>query len=416
MKRSCLSVALLLASLWSCQSVQEDFPASGLVDLSNFYAYGDDFSAGFANGGLYRASQLVAFPNLVVAQSQKAGIKTNDFKQPLFDTDQENGSGYYKWIDTNASGLPQLVWVNTRLAIRSTNPLLYTKASGQYQQLCVPSLCVSELQKPTLGGNMGNPYFERMLPNSTSAKTYLQFIGQQAPSFFTLWLGNNDVLMNALSGGKMPITATDVFEKNYRELLNTLSPTGTTKGVVFTIPDLSTYSPYFTKLKASEMGGPTKSIIFYRSSTGQIKRASDNELILLSTDSVGVAGKSGLPKGFSYSYPLSDTEVLEVEELAKVRAAMVAFNKIIVAEATAKNLKIINTDELLKKIQAGSMENGQKIDTSYPNGGFYSLDGYHFSPKGNAMIANEVIKTLNTNYRTRILGLDVSTFEGVKKN
>jgi hypothetical protein len=409
-------LTLPLAILWSCQAVQEDFPASGSVDFSNFYAYGDDFSAGFADGGLYRASQLSAFPNLVIAQSQKAGIATNEFKQPLFDTSQENGSGYYKWTGTDARGLPQIAWVSTRLAIRSTNPLLYTKAGGKYQQLCVPALCVSELQKNTLGSNTGNPFFERILPNNTSPQTYLQLVSQQAPSFFTLWMGNNDVLMNALSGGKTPITALDIFEKNYKELLKTLSPNGLTKGIVFTIPDLTIYSPYFTKLKVLEMGGPTGSSIFYRNGSGQIKKASGNELILLSIDSIGVAGKSGLPKGYAYSYPLSDSEVLEVTEVAKVREALVAFNKIIVAEATAKGLKIINTDDLLKKIQAGVSTNGQKIDTSYPNGGFYSLDGFHFSARGNAIVANEVIKTLNTNFRTRISTVDASLFEGIQKN
>lgn len=402
-----LSASVVVA----CQS-QNEFSASGTLDLSNFYAIGDDFSAGFANGGLYRQAQQGAFPNLIAQQAQQAGIKTNAFAQPLFSTDQENGSGYYQWTGTDTQGLPKLSKVNTRLAIRSNSPLLFTKFLGHNSNLSVPNLCVDELNKTDLATTNGNPYFERIAPNSQ--KTFLQVIAQQKASFFSLWLGNNDLLMNALNGGTMAMTNPKDFEKNYRELLKTLT-TSQAKGIVFTIPDFMSQSPYFTKLKASALGGALKSNLYYKNAQGTLKKASDNDLILLSADSIGVSNKSGLPKGYVPSYPLSNQEVLDTEELSKVRANLLAYNQIIMAEAKALNLVVIDSDAILKKISIGQTENGQRIDAGYPSGGFYSLDGYHFTPRGNAFVANEVIKILNTKFRTQLSLLNLNDFLSVQK-
>jgi hypothetical protein len=62
--------------------------------------------------------------------------------------------------------------------------------------------------------------------------------------------------------------------------------------------------------------------------------------------------------------------------------------------------------------------NGLTFESSPLTGGFFSLDGINPTPRGSAVIANEIIKVINENYKnslkTAIPSLDVSKFEGLK--
>ena len=62
--------------------------------------------------------------------------------------------------------------------------------------------------------------------------------------------------------------------------------------------------------------------------------------------------------------------------------------------------------------------NGIKLSNSLLTGNFFSLDGINPTPRGSAVIANEIIKSINENYKnflkTVIPTLDVSKFEALK--
>ncbi|MBK9225468.1 MAG: hypothetical protein IPO23_14155 [Flavobacterium sp.] len=71
----------------------------------------------------------------------------------------------------------------------------------------------------------------------------------QSPTFFSLWIGNNDVLGYALAGGDPAldaITPTTTFSFAYSTLVNTLTSNGA-KGVVGNIPYVTTI-PQFTTI------------------------------------------------------------------------------------------------------------------------------------------------------------------------
>jgi lysophospholipase L1-like esterase len=42
--------------------------------------------------------------------------------------------------------------------------------------------------------------------------------------------------------------------------------------------------------------------------------------------------------------------------------------------------------------------NGVDFNAEFVSGGFFSLDGFHPTQKGNALIANEFIKAINIHY------------------
>jgi hypothetical protein len=104
---------------------------------------------------------------------------------------------------------------------------------------------------------LANPYYARFASSGTS--TVLADALSQNPTFFTLWIGNNDVLSYATSGGAgvnqagnldpstyggNDLTDPNVLASVYNSMLQALTANGA-KGVIANIPDV-TKIPYFT--------------------------------------------------------------------------------------------------------------------------------------------------------------------------
>src|SRR5690606_6721666 len=95
-----------------------------------------------------------------------------------------------------------------------------------------------------LATGTANPYFVRFASSATTS--VVSDAMAQAPTFFSLWIGNNDVLGYATSGGdgSNEITYETMFAQAYNGLVNTLTSKGA-KGVVANIPNV-TAIPFFT--------------------------------------------------------------------------------------------------------------------------------------------------------------------------
>ena len=111
-----------------------------------------------------------------------------------------------------------------------------------------------------------NPYFVRFASSPTAS-----IIGDavaQNPTFFSLWIGNNDVLSYATSGGtgvnqlgnldpytygSNDITDPTVFASTYSSLVNQLTANGA-KGVVANLPDVTSV-PFFTTVPTNPIPG-----------------------------------------------------------------------------------------------------------------------------------------------------------------
>ena len=127
----------------------------------------------------------------------------------------------------------------------------------------VPGAKSFHLAAPGYGNPAGitsgqaNPYFARFA--SSESATVIEDAASQNPTFFSLWIGNNDILSFATSGGigvdqagnldpstygSNDITDPNVFASVYNDLLNALNANAS-GGVVFNIPDV-TNIPFFT--------------------------------------------------------------------------------------------------------------------------------------------------------------------------
>lgn len=235
--------------------------SSGDADFSKYVAVGDSLTAGFADAALYRSAQIDSFPNILATQFKTVG--GGDFVQPLMD-DNIGGlklggtviTANRKIFDGSVNLPVDLVGDPSTDVIGSTFNGLAINNTG------VPGaksfhLTLSSTNPPAYGdvagilGGTANPYFVRFASSSTTS--VIADAAIQAPTFFSLWIGNNDVLSYATSGGvgstagtnSADITPTAVFDPTYASLVTALTANPNTKGILINIPDVSSI-PFFT--------------------------------------------------------------------------------------------------------------------------------------------------------------------------
>jgi lysophospholipase L1-like esterase len=229
---------------------------AGNADFSNYVALGNSLTAGLTDAALFIAAQQNSFPNIL---SQKfALVGGGTFTQPLMNDNfgglalggtriQDprlifNGSG--------PAGLESVIGpVTVTTDIATNNP------TGPFNNLGIPGAKSFHLLAPGYGNIQNfpaaaNPYAVRVTGNAPNA-SILELAVSQNPSFFSLWIGNNDVLGYATTGGDGTNPITPVmgppgvgFNETYAALIQTLTAGGA-QGVVANIPDVTSI-PHFT--------------------------------------------------------------------------------------------------------------------------------------------------------------------------
>jgi hypothetical protein len=370
-------------------------------------------SAGYTNGGLYRAGQLTSYPNLIALQ---AGIK---FDQALFPVEQENGTGFFATsINNNTTLFDKIV---DKSGVIATNPLSFAKYAGAINNYGIAGLRMSDIGKTGLGNakKQGfNPYFERILPTEKEDYSYPDFIKESNATFFTASIGEQDMLDFAISGGQKSLTETSVFAINCQKFLDALV-VNKAQGIITNLPNVLDL-PYFNFYTFAELAqNQGVSGIYITTGNGIVRLATANDKILM--DAIVNVGKNnaGQKKGLTMAYPMSNEEVLDKDEISAVASRLSDFNGVLKYEAEKRALTLFDLNGLYAKINSKTYsENGIKFDTSLMTGNFYSLDGVNPTPRGSAVIANGIIKIINEKYKnslkTMIPTLDVSKFEGLK--
>jgi len=216
------------------------------------------------------------------------------------------------------------------------------------------------------------------------------------PTFIFLWIGNNDVLQFATSGGTEPITPFKDFKTDYLEMIDRLENTGADI-VVANIPDVTSI-PFFTSAEEiADQVGVDLTVI------GPILGIRSGDFVTL----------EGLPLieqilADPLNGPLSDEYVFDALEFEAAQDAVSKANKFIAQEALLRNIPLVNINLLFKFVEIlGVPANGKRLTTDFL-GGLFSLDGVHPTNTGYAVVANHFIRTLNRHYRARIPWINIS--------
>jgi len=236
---------------------------SGTADFSNYVALGNSLTAGFSDNALFISGQEASFPNMLAGQFAEAG--GGSFNIPFMADDLGGMTLGGQVIAGNrlilsfATGDPVPVPVNEDTFATEVSDVL----SGTFNNMGVPGAKSYHLLAEGYGNVGGvavgtaNPYYARFAsePNAT----ILGDAAVQNPSFFTLWIGNNDVLGYATAGGAgidqtgnldpatyggNDISDPNVVAGSIDAILQTLTANGA-QGVIANLPDVTTI-PFFT--------------------------------------------------------------------------------------------------------------------------------------------------------------------------
>ncbi|RXG31682.1 SGNH/GDSL hydrolase family protein [Leeuwenhoekiella marinoflava] len=264
-KYMALSAVLLTACEAELDNPIEDggVYSSGSADFSTFVSVGNSLTSGYADGALYISGQQNSFPSILAGQFALAG--GGEFTQPLVD---DNSGGLLAGgtqiqpnrfvLALDAAGNPGPVRLEGTATTDITNVL-----SGPFNNMGVPGAKSFHLVAPGYGNIAGvatgasNPYFVRFA--SSTEATIIGDAAAQNPTFFSLWIGNNDILSFATSGGTgvdqsgnldpstyggNDITDPNVFASIYNQEIQALMASAS-GGVVFNVPDVTSI-PFFT--------------------------------------------------------------------------------------------------------------------------------------------------------------------------
>jgi len=282
MKKNIKWLLLVSLTFMACNSDDNDTPTEvpvvpGSAVFTKYVALGDSFAAGYSDNALFKKGQENAYPNILAQQFAAAG--GGAFATPM--------------TNDNIGGLllGGNVVAGTRLYFNGQAPVnvsgvptteVTAHLSGTFGNLGVPGAKSFHLVAAGYGNVAGvaaglsNPYFARF--SSAPSTTVLADAVVQNPTFFSLFIGGNDVLAYAISGGvgkdqtgnmnpatygANDITDPTVFASVYSTLATSLTAKGA-KGVVANLPYI-TALPYFitvpyNPLTAKSLGGDNEAV------------------------------------------------------------------------------------------------------------------------------------------------------------
>ncbi|MCP4765538.1 MAG: G-D-S-L family lipolytic protein [Gammaproteobacteria bacterium] len=248
----------------------------GTADFSTFIAIGDSLTAGYADSALYRHGQENSYPAILAQQFALAG--GGKFKQPLMPDGATGSLTLTGFGDLGRDDRLVLVGTGDPDSPLKPDTITPTQSTsidvpevGPFNNMGTPGATFYHLGIPTYGNAAAlpnaNPYFIR-----SASSTGASMLGDslvQMPTFFVLWIGNNDVLSYATSGGTgvdqtgqrdvtlygpNDITDPGFFENggdgaatglpSYQGVVTGLKGAGA-KGVLINIADVATV-PFFT--------------------------------------------------------------------------------------------------------------------------------------------------------------------------
>ncbi|PKP27846.1 MAG: hypothetical protein CVU06_00855 [Bacteroidetes bacterium HGW-Bacteroidetes-22] len=460
MKTRILIFAIFSVVLVACQPEIDEFQASkGNADFTKYVAIGNSLTSGYADAALYHSAQANSYPAIMAAQFAKVG--GGNFIQPVVNSEYGVLSG--KRVLDFAADCKGVVGLSPVPATGSPEGLAHVGYA--VNNFGVPGAKSYHLLAQNYGNPAGlvttpmtaNPYFVRFA--SSPSISVMEDVMAAQGTFFSLWVGNNDILGYATAGGENTqgdsITPVNFFSVIYNGLVSTLTSTGA-KGVLANIPDI-TEIPFFTTVtynglvltaeQAVQLNGAYAQVEAYLASIGvpyqynfnfqaganafviedrnfpiaalpkalKVRQIQPGELILLTVpqDSMKCYGMGSFSTAALMPFGIPQNYVLDAQEVAIINNATAAYNVVIKAAAESKGLALADMNSHLRNLKSGLIYDGLTFTTTFVTGGVFSLDGVHLNQQGAAVVANFFIDAINKTYSASVPKAEVTQYPGI---
>jgi lysophospholipase L1-like esterase len=410
--------------------------SAGTANFNKYVAIGNSLTAGVQSGGLKEAFQDISYPRMI---ANRLGIADAEFTYNNFPDSGTVGTLVLLGFSTT-TGSPVF-----RTTTASTVPGNSLQATP-YENLGVPTAFLYDFLNAS-GSTNGTSWSQTRLGTTNPlfdpivrGQTQFQNLRLLNPTFVTFHLGNNDILGYATNGAGLngnfgaiagvppytPVTTADDvvplgynFTAGYAAAMDSLATLGADVALV-NIPYV-TAIPYFTAVNKDSvtvnLNPPAKAKIYTaETDVRYVTLAASNVLGSLS-DAIG-DGNSATPYGLHPLDPLSGKYTLTTTEVSSINAIIDGYNAVIAAQATAHGWALVDVNDLFNQIAAVSGPTGSgynagggiRVKTDFITGGLFSYDGVHPTSLGYAILANEVIKSVNEHYGSTITQVSVTDF------
>jgi lysophospholipase L1-like esterase len=491
---------------------------NGEADFSNYVAIGNSLTAGYMDAALYNAGQANSVAAMMNAQFEAVG-GTDDFKQPNINS----ANGFNTAVSNPNAQLGVLGRFKLDTSIPGPSPVVggdpitpYSGTTSELNNFGVPGIQVGQLLTPAAGGPNSemnpafSPFYQRFASNpsadGSSGSTILGDAISAGPTFFSLWIGNNDVLGFAVSGATNDaiFTSTADYQTRFSAVITNLMQVPNLKGVVIDIPPILAI-PYFravtfdnVTLDAETAGALNQAFagfngaldaivqnlghdaqdaamrkVNYEAGANPILIVDDNledlgpkfdqleeagaisaqqraalapyeqarpmmgdipqlgdELVLLTAGSIlGTLADPNNPQSqIGVVVPLGDQYTLTSDEIVEIETARQTFNGImqqVVQGANASSTRIAfhSTNAAngtfadlfgLSDGQLGVRVGGTNLAPDFSPNGVFSTDGIHPNQRGNALLVNDVLETVESTFGATLPEVSVLNLPSVQ--
>jgi hypothetical protein len=396
-------------------------PAAAQVDLSRMAWIGDSEGAGFSSACLTKNVQVDS-PGAIIARA----ANNADYQQPIMNNPGLGGCMVLLTLAPSFGALPSVV-SPANLAL-----------PRPYNNLSVGGCAIHDMLYATTGseasaGTCRNT-IDLVLRNSVlHAGSMVDQAIALNPTFVFLENVGNDYLGAVLSGtviDGVTVTPLASFTADYTAALTKLKnkqPKGIVFGVadVTSIPFTTTLPPFLTSGgKLVLVGGLPIPLLGPKGCTPPATACSIPANTIVTLNAAGY-----LPSGFGIpcavaptlpncNKPLPAAAIDAAHPGALIYAADVAFlktrfaeyNAAIKAAATASGYLYYDTNDFLLRLKAGFDIGGATINAAFLTGGAFSYDGFHLTPIGYALLADDLIQFMNANMNAGLARVDLSPY------
>ena len=354
---------------------------SGTLDTSSFVVLGEGLAAGMGDFTLSEETQRDSFPAQMARQMQ------TDFPQPYI---QAPGICYPIGFTRPRVLIPQ--------PLQST--VFDRVPPGPVRNLSVPGLKIKE----ALELRPAQPLIRRESHKLTAlnltigvlniargdknTRTQLEYALDCRPTLALICLGYSEALEAAVNGNPDRLPRTDALRSGYARILAQLREAGA-EVLALTIPD-----PFDTAY-FSTFNTAAKILMVEPSIINQLYGLGDDRLFT-------VHGLNEI--GFQFFGkrvgPLPENATLSVEVGQQISRRISELNDALLSVASEHGAKVYDLCAFLRRLKNEGINTGTRNLSAEYLGGFYSLNGYYPGATGHALIANELLRSLDSNYNS----------------